>query len=321
MTAELLVANLLHGLVAMIWLAGIRRFAGPIPPALNASLLMLALVLPVFVAALHLTGVAGPPEGLKLLRVDLWSMALVGSGAFYGFVLALVIGTMVIVLLQELWPAWRRKRGPLRAERVEDPRLVASLARVRESYAAIGTRFPRRRQPRARVLETAQDLALLHGLRAPTVLVSRGLLDRLDDEELDGVIAHELAHLVRGGNLRLLAIWGVRLLQAASPPALILFRSFVEAQESACDALAANASRRPAALAHALVKVYGRAPSPGNGAGALDRARAEIQRRSDLTSTRLRVRALLDHEPNGRVSLAAVLASAVALGGMLWAIQ
>ncbi len=312
--------NLLHGLVGLIWLAGIRRFAGPLGPGLHAGLLLVALVLPAVATAFYLSGLFPPPEGIKLLRADLWVEAVQGSRPILGFVVLLAGGTALIVLVQEIAPALRHPRQELRAERETDARLDAALERVTAQYAAHGFRLGKRRSPRALALRTERGTAALHGFLSPVLLVSRGLMDRLDDAELDAVVAHVLAHLYRGGNGRLVAIWIARILQAASPPALILFRGFLEAQEAACDALAARVSGRPAAMAHALLKMHGRPAPLAAGAGALERARAEIYRRSDLVATRLRVRALLDNEPSGRASRTALAAATLTLGAMLWAI-
>lgn len=60
--------------------------------------------------------------------------------------------------------------------------------------------------PRAAILETPALNAFVCGLtaRGAVVVVTRGLIDQLDDDELAAVLAHELAH-VRLGDMRLMA--------------------------------------------------------------------------------------------------------------------
>ena len=221
---------------------------------------------------------------------------------------------MAIVLVQEVVPLLRRHR---RHAVAGHPRLIESLDRVRASYRQAGLRRPRGRPARVFMLETDRRLAVVHGVVSARIMVSRGLLACVDDDELDAIVAHELAHLHRGGNLYMLLVWAVRLVQCASPATLIIFRSFIETQEAACDALAARVCGRPGALAEALLKVHQPvAVAPG----ARARAWAEMRRRSDLVATRLRVRSLLDHQPSGAPAWPVVWTAAIVMGALLWAI-
>ena len=64
--------------------------------------------------------------------------------------------------------------------------------------------------PRLRIIETDALNAYASGLtrRQYTVAVTRGLMDRLDREELEAVVAHELAH-IRHGDVRLMVVASV----------------------------------------------------------------------------------------------------------------
>jgi heat shock protein HtpX len=61
--------------------------------------------------------------------------------------------------------------------------------------------------PKINVIEDDSFNAFASGLneRTYTVSVSRGMLDRLDDQELEGVVAHELTH-IRNRDVRLLIV-------------------------------------------------------------------------------------------------------------------
>jgi Zn-dependent protease with chaperone function/Flp pilus assembly protein TadD len=82
-----------------------------------------------------------------------------------------------------------RRRPPL--PRVEDEALLARVARL---AGAMGIVPPRLRLLRS-VGGAQRVLAWAGGLPAPSVIVTDGLLTRLDDVERDAVIAHEIGHI------------------------------------------------------------------------------------------------------------------------------
>lgn len=307
MLRHLLVANLLHGLVAAAWIVGLERWAGPLPAATRARLHTLALALPVVLA---LGGLGRPPpdgpEGWRLLRADRWVQALTQTPGLGLAVLALLLGTLAVFLLQDLLPVLVRKPARLQGDRQPDPRLQTVLARVQAAFARHGLALP---PIEVACLEVPQPLAALERRQ---VLVSRGLLDRLDDGELEGVLAHELAHLHGTGGGRLWLAWGLRALQATSPAALILFRRLADLRERACDDLAARVTGRPAALASALLTSHGLDQQTPH-FGRVERARREVLRRARLIGLRGRVQALLATEPQRPRPLAAMAVTVVVL--------
>jgi Zn-dependent protease with chaperone function len=307
-----LCASVIHGLVALVWGAGVRRLAAPRSPGFGFAVLALGLTMPVVAAALHLVGLG--PGAAALVRVEGWVRLTDAAPPIRPLLAVLFGGTAVVFAFQELGPSLTRLRARRAATRAQDARLSAALERVGARFRASGAIRARAPLPAAARLETDARIAVLAGLRRPCILVSRGLLAAIDDDELDAVVAHELAHHVRGGNLGMLALWLARSAQAHSPAALILFRQIVETQELRCDALAARATGAPAALASALLK--SRAARGRGQRSAVD----EILRRADLALTRERVTMLLDDERPAEPSTAVVLASGVLLGGLLWAI-
>lgn len=315
----LLVANLLHGAVALGWAVGVRRLAGPLSPTLWADILRFCLGLPPLLAALRLLGLPPPPPWLHTLRVERWTEALRDAGGVWLALLSvLLLGTAALFVLQEAGPAWRLRRGRLHHPAERDPELAAQTEALLARLSDAGLHPYRGRAPQARRLDTDVATAGLVGIVEPTVVASRGLLARLDPAEREATVAHELAHWIRGGNMRLLGVWALRALQAPSPGALLLFRALVEAEEAACDEVAARVTGRPAALASALLKAHAHPAATGDGLYA--RAQAEVLRRAELASTRARVRALLD-APHHEHPAPALLAAAVsALAVLLWSI-
>jgi Zn-dependent protease with chaperone function len=124
------------------------------------------------------------------------------------------------------------------------------------------------RAPRPRVLVGAfgRPLALTCGLVRPTLLLSTWMVERLDQRELEAVLAHELGHAARRDYL---VVWLATLLRDAFlylPTSWGAYRHLQREKEPACDDLAVGATRRPLALASALAKVWGQVAG-GTGLG------------------------------------------------------
>jgi len=318
MAPELLITNLLHGLVGLAWLAGLRRALAPMPAGLWARLLTAALVLPPVVVGLHLLGLLPDSEAFAVLRADLWTEHILASDAVVAVGAVLLVGTALLFVIQELRPVLARVEVQRHAVRVRDPELEAALDTAIAKFEAAGHRFPGRRKLYVRLLETDVPTAAVEGFVEPVVLVSRGLRRRMDSFELEAVFAHELAHLVQGGNRRFFWVWVLRALQAPSPFALVTFRLLVEAREAAADALAAEITKKPAVLAAALLKL--RSGDSAHGDGTLARARARVLRQAELAATRLRVRTLLDGPGRAQAAPLVTLSAGALLAVLLWSV-
>lgn len=104
--------------------------------------------------------------------------------------------------------------------------IIAYFANTRIINSATGSQ-PLERKDNKRVYNLVENLCMSQGMKMPkvniiyddslnafasginessyTVTLSKGLIDKLDDEELEGVIAHELSH-IRNHDVRLLII-------------------------------------------------------------------------------------------------------------------
>lgn len=135
--------------------------------------------------------------------------------------------------------------------------------RVRHAAAALGVSPPR-------IFLRASDapLALVCGVRCPTLVLSTWMLQRLDARELESVLAHELGHLARRDYPM---AWLATVLRDAFfylPTSRRAFRQIQHDKELACDDLAVSVTGRPLALASALAKVWQRsAAAPTFAAG------------------------------------------------------
>ena len=110
--------------------------------------------------------------------------------------------------------------------------------------------------PRLLVCAYDRPLALACGLFSPTLLLSTWMVERLDQRELESVLAHELGHVARRDYLM---VWLATVLRDAFfylPTSWAAYRQLQREKEVACDDLAIAATNRPLALASALAKVW-----------------------------------------------------------------
>lgn len=172
--------------------------------------------------------------------------------------------------------------------------------------------------PPMAVVERCPGGATIVGMRQPVLVVDSALLAQLDDRELEGVVAHELAHVRRRDNLVATVLGAVGDLFFFVPGGRWALRHLHAERELAADALAVEVTSRPAALASGLLKVLE--------AGSPQAACAALVPRGTLVG---RVEQLIDdREPASRlrsgveltavaVVVCAAVAAAVELPGMV----
>jgi len=81
-------------------------------------------------------------------------------------------------------------------------------------------------------------------------------VEQLDQQELEGVLAHELKHVARKDYLVVLLATVLRDAFFYIPTSWIVYRQIQREKEIICDDLAVEATHRPLALASALAKVW-----------------------------------------------------------------
>lgn len=118
----------------------------------------------------------------------------------------------------------------------------------------------------------------------PAIVFPLGLVDKLDDRQLEGALAHELAHLHLRRHLSCTSSELVRRFTAVSPFALAVAGQLAREEEQACDDVAVAATGDPGSYADMLLAGYryasGRpaARVPATVPGLLG-ARSELARR------------------------------------------
>jgi len=218
---------LLSLLAAALWRLGHRRFAAGQPGALLAlrlgpAMLSGAAVLGVFVPAflLHEPWHSDEHTGLGLGLAAALGAALVARGAFCGFT--------ALRASAALRSRWRREGRPIEL-RAGIPSWCVELG------------FP---------------VACVIGLRRHELFVARCVVETLDPEELELLLAHERRHAERCDNLRALLVRAAPDVLSLLPAGRELERVLFQAVEQKADAESAAGSReRSLLLASALVRV------------------------------------------------------------------
>jgi beta-lactamase regulating signal transducer with metallopeptidase domain len=149
----------------------------------------------------------------------------------------------------------RRLLGIVAARRLLAQSTPAAEPRLAAIVADLAARM-RIRAPRLVLLASCPGGAFTIGTRRPVVAVDPMLLDALDDRELEGLIAHELAHIRRRDTLLGLTVGVVRDLAFFLPPLHLAARWLRSEQEESADDLAATHTHRPVALASSILKVW-----------------------------------------------------------------
>ncbi|QBI21757.1 M56 family metallopeptidase [Egibacter rhizosphaerae] len=112
-----------------------------------------------------------------------------------------------------------------------------------------------------RLLRGCPGGAVATGIRRQVVIADPDVLAALDDHEVEGLLAHELAHIRRRDALTALMSGVVRDLTFFLPPVHTTARWLRREREESADELAAAQTGKPGALASSILAVWDRAHS------------------------------------------------------------
>ena len=157
--------------------------------------------------------------------------------------LATALTLTVTSLVRQSLATVRLDRSMKRRKLPAPPRLVAA------SDAA-------ELRPEAKLVELAAPFSCTYGVLRPQVVISRGLLERVDDTELVAVLAHEAQHVRAHDPLKVVLARALRQGLFVLPALGALYDRYLTARELAADR---RASRRVGVqgLAGALLKATG----------------------------------------------------------------
>lgn len=138
--------------------------------------------------------------------------------------------------------------------------------------------------PSVLVVDGCPGGAIVVGVRDPRVVVDAELLAALDAGELEGMLAHEIAHIRRRDNLVALIVGVIRDVCFFIPGGRWVARRLCSERELAADQVASRATGRPGALASGLLKVLDR-QRPATACAAFAAPAAVVSRVERLVAT------------------------------------
>ncbi len=198
-------------------------------------------------AATHFHGQVALIDSHEWLGLELW-----GNIAVWHLFAAMLVLATAYFLLWEAFPTIRYIFGRLSSLPTVEPGHFPELDQALTSLTE-GGHFPR-----PQVLLSTEPVPVVHNLARKALAISAGTIDMLDEEELEAVIAHELAHLT-GLDYRIVQLSLVlRSLMFYNPVALFIFRRIVADSEKDCDDISVSVTGKPLALASGLLRIFQR---------------------------------------------------------------
>ncbi len=175
------------------------------------------------------------------------------------WLLVAYVGIASYLVIRRLLGHWVIARYVALAQRCDDPQMTALVRRISSKLGI--------EAPPLLLVRRCPGGAFTARLRRPVVAVDPDLLDELDARELEGLLAHELAHIARRDVLVNTVVGVIRDLTFFIPPMNLAARWLRHEQEHSADDLASDATGRPAALASSILKVW---------QGSKDHARPQV---------------------------------------------
>ncbi|MEX0592131.1 MAG: M56 family metallopeptidase [Nitriliruptoraceae bacterium] len=167
-------------------------------------------------------------------------------------------------------------------------------------------------EPFVTVVDDAPGGAYVVGTRHPIVVLDASLVERLDDDELEGVLAHELAHVRRRDNLVAGMLGSLRDAIFFAPGVGWAVRHLHRERELAADQAAVSVTGRPGALASGLLKVLDHAPRGAHACATLAPSHGLVDRVETLISGAPKVTAVRRTAELSVLALAGMAAVAAA---------
>ncbi|MPZ90925.1 MAG: M48 family metalloprotease [Actinobacteria bacterium] len=261
------VVILVVSLTTLIATVLLRRLISRPGGIASGLLVALPLLLPIVAAAIYQGGVLPEITVLKPISsmVQNRSESLLhllflsdGNGraalyAFYGsagaWIFVIGVAVSAFMLVRRLCGALVLRRLISRCTAPEPERDAQVLFVLQHLAVSVGL-CP---APNLLILPGDVSGAFAVGLRRGRILLSRDLVEKLNDDELAAVLAHEVAHLKARDVPMMLAAGLLRDFLAWNPFAHIAFRRLLTDRELEADRRAASLTRSPLALASGLL--------------------------------------------------------------------
>lgn len=192
-------------------------------------------------------------ENIAIFDLNQWLLLRLFDGILFWHLALVLLGVAsVIFIAQEAVPALLHhynsddRRSIYRSGTIPKlDRVVRDLEKLLPSTV-----------PRICLLNSEDPVIYVKGLTDESINISRALIEALDLEELEAVLAHEICHVLRRDNAIGLLLFIIRSVMFFNPVVLVEFRRVVNGKEMVCDDLACSLTRKPLAVASGLLKVF-----------------------------------------------------------------
>jgi Zn-dependent protease with chaperone function len=291
------VVVLVVSLTTLVSTALLRRFISRPGGIASGFMLALPLLLPLVAAVIYQGGVLPEVTVLKPISSmvqdrseSLLHLLFLSDGkgqaalyAFYGspgaWILMTGLAVSSFMLVRRVCGALVLRRLISRCTPPDSERDAHVLFVVGHLASAAGLRPA----PELLILPRGVSGAFAVGFRRTRILLSRDLVDKLDDDELAAVVAHEIAHL-KARDVPIVFLAGfLRDFVAWNPFAHLAFRRLLTDRELEADRRAASLTSSPLALASGLLVVCelmrGQRNYAQRGALAILRPQVSVSRR------------------------------------------
>lgn len=296
------VYSLLAGAVVEMLLYGWRVQDSPFAAGLRVQILALPPVMPLLYGLLNPARASTAfREKAAILNLQNW-MGPEPSLFHPAWLILLVAAGSAAALLLVSESAWLARQLTRRKELVQGPSSQAT-ARVEEAVRRLAAKGCQ--VPVVTAVARPELTAYAVGLRSPEIHISSFFVTMLDDEELEAVLAHEVAHVLRRDNWFGWLLFTLRVASFYNPVALFTFHQISHDAERICDAEAAALTGKPLALASALIKVYRATHGPGkrpHRSRAVARRAEVLENRARCTLVEDRVERLVHPEAVGKAT-------------------
>jgi Zn-dependent protease with chaperone function len=176
------------------------------------------------------------------------------SDLTYRFEPFLAIATVIFLVTVICFSAFRAIRGLNKISRIIQLLEIESSAPTPEKIHIV-EEITKLHGLEVGLVMSNQPITFVWGFWRSKLILSSGLLNTLDEAELEGVIEHEAAHHLRSDNLVKLFLSVAAYLSPAFPLTQKILQRQMEQIELVCDEIAAVATNQPLEIASALVKV------------------------------------------------------------------
>lgn len=186
-----------------------------------------------------------------------WSaIKLFGFLSLDFLVLLILFVTAIMTFFQEVWPLIQKLYLSIHHKKKETTlentdQALNALNTLKDLYQQFGIKS----LPRLKIVNQPTPMASTTGILKPVIILSDGLLNQMDTQQIRCVLAHELAHIVRRSNLSFLILFILRMILFFNPVSLIMFRKVIQDEEHACDDLSISMIRDPSCLALTLTQI------------------------------------------------------------------